>query len=195
MRGYLLIHGLENHRPDGHWMRILASRLRIHGHYVAYPQLPNPDFPEADAWLEVLGTEIDLMHEIGVTEVVVIAHSLGCVAWLKFISNQKSSVIVERVLLVAPADPELLYKAPSFQDVFASDIKEIFKKHAKSVKVIAGDLDPWLPKGIDLTFGQPLNIEPIIWPQAGHISMDEGFGNWDGVFYWALDPSNDLLIR
>lgn len=195
MRGYLLIHGLENHRPSGHWMRILAGRLRLHGQYVAYPQLPSPDFPQAGPWLEVLEREIELMAEAGIKQLVVIAHSLGCVAWLKFIQVKESALPIERVLLVAPADPKLLSKAPTFQDVLDKDFSSVFKSHAKDVKLIAGDKDEWLPNGVSETFGKPLNLEPIVWLNAGHISMNEGFGNWDGVFYWALDPSNDLRVR
>lgn len=195
MRGYLLIHGLENHRPEGHWMRILAGRLRQNGQYVAYPQLPNPDSPVAEQWLEVLEREIQLMKEAGFQHMVVIAHSLGCVAWLKFLVSKVSAIDVDRVLLVAPADPKLLVKAPTFQDVLDINFETAFRNHAKDVKLIAGDEDPWLPEGAQKTFGEPLNLNAIIWPGAGHISMDEGFGNWDGVFYWALDPSNDLMIR
>ena len=195
MRGYLLIHGLENHRPDGHWMRHLAARLRKQAQYVAYPQLPNPDAPVASEWLEVLNTEIDLMKDAAIDSIVVIAHSLGCVAWLKLISNQIPQIKIERVLFVAPADPKLLTAAPTFQDALASDLKQIVKSHADSFSILAGNNDYWLPNGIEETFGKPLDVKPIIWENAGHISMDEGFGVWDGIVYWALDPSNDLLIR
>lgn len=195
MRGYLLIHGLENHRPDGHWMRYLAARLRKQGQYVAYPQLPNPDAPVASQWLEVLDTEIDLMQEAGNDSMVVIAHSLGCVAWLKYIATHVPRLNIERVLLVAPADPKLLIAAPTFQDALSGDLKSLVKSHAEEVLVLAGNEDPWLPDGVINTFGKPLGLSPIIWEGAGHISVDDGFGVWDGVVYWALDPSNDLLIR
>jgi predicted alpha/beta hydrolase family esterase len=195
MRGYLLIHGLENHRPVGHWMRDLASRLRKQGQYVAYPQLPNPETPVAEQWLEVLNTEIELMHEAGADSMVVIAHSLGCVTWLKFIASQKSILKIERVLLVAPADPKLLTMAPTFQDALDDDLKPLIKSHADEFYILAGDEDPWLPDGVANTFGKPFGVKPIIWQNVGHISVDDGFGSWDGIVYWALDPSNDLLIR
>ncbi len=195
MRGYLLIHGLENHRPEGHWMRHLAARLRKQGQYVAYPQLPNPDSPNASEWLEVLITEIELLKEAGSESVVVIAHSLGCVAWLKLIASVNLNLEVERTLLVAPADPELLIAAKTFQDVFQTELKSKLISASKETFILAGDNDPWLPNGVVETFGKPLGIIPIVWQGVGHISMDEGFGIWDGVVYWALDPSNDLLIH
>ena len=195
MRGFLLIHGLENHRPDGHWMRHLAGRLRKQGLYVAYPQLPNPDQPVAADWLDVLETELALMSEAGVDSCVVIAHSLGCLAWLKFISKNSPTVNIDRVLLVAPADPKLLTAAPTFQDAINEEVQKNSKIHSDNNFILAGDNDPWLPNGVEETFGKPLGIKPTIWKDAGHISMDEGFGIWDGVVFWALDASNDLLIR
>lgn len=195
MRGFLLIHGLENNRPEGHWMRYLAGSLRKHGEFVAYPQLPNPDFPVAEHWLEVLETEVQLMKEAGISSVIVIAHSLGCVAWLKLIADGKLSIKFERVLLVAPADPKLLTAAPTFQDVLDLDLKEIVKSHTDSIKVLAGDNDHWLPNGVEETYGKPLGLIPIIWNSAGHISVDEGFGVWKGIVDWTLDPTSDLLTR
>lgn len=195
MRGFLLLHGLENHRPEGHWMRLLAARLRKQAQFVAYPQLPNPDHPDSQEWLEVIETEIDLMKEAGVDSLVVIAHSLGCLTWLKFIASNSLKIEVDRTLLVAPADPQLLSAAPTFQDVFNSDLKNAVKTHAKATYILASDNDPWTPSGVEETFGEPLGVKPIIWQNVGHISMADGFGAWDGVVYWALDPSNDLLIR
>ena len=176
-------------------MRHLAGRLRKQGQYVAYPQLPNPDSPVAAEWLEVLATEIELIEEAGVDSIVVIAHSLGCVAWLKFIAAKELKVKVERVLFVAPADPKLLTAAPTFQDALDVDLKNVIKTHADQIFLLAGNNDHWLPEGIDKTFAQPLGLTAIIWEGAGHISVSDGFGVWDGVVYWALDPSNDLLIR
>lgn len=195
MQGFLLIHGLENHRPQGHWMRNLAVRLRKQGQYVAYPQLPNPDQPVAAHWLEVLGTEIELMKDAGIDSLVVIAHSMGCVTWLMYVNQFEIPIKTERVLLVAPADPKMLIVAPTFQIAIDEKLQQKLHKACSKNFILAGDVDPWIPDGVIKTFGEPLGIKPTIWKDAGHISMDEGFGDWDGVVYWALDPSNDLLIR
>lgn len=195
MQGFLLIHGLENHRPEGHWMRNLATRLRKQGLYVAYPQLPNPDHPVDSDWLEVLSTEIQLMKDAGVDSLVVIAHSMGCVTWLMYVNQFETPIKPDRVLLVAPADPKMLKAAPTFQIEIDEKLKQKLHATCSSNFVLAGDEDPWIPEGVLKTFGEPLGIKPTIWQGAGHISMVEGFGDWDGVVYWALDPSNDLLIR
>ena len=45
---FLILHGLENHRPPDHWQFWLAARLVGHGHRVLYPGLPTPDHPDAE---------------------------------------------------------------------------------------------------------------------------------------------------
>jgi hypothetical protein len=53
-RGFLLLHGWQNHRPAGHWQHWLAGQLTALGYEVAYPQLPDPDHPDLERWLAEL---------------------------------------------------------------------------------------------------------------------------------------------
>lgn len=194
MAHFLVIHGLENHRPEGHWHRILTSELRHLGHVVAYPQLPNPDSPDLSAWLEMVDTELQLLREAGALEVTVIAHSLGCVTWLQYVQKRTSSLKVSRVLLVAPADPQLLHQAPTFVEDF--DIAASGEAlRAQNPTIIASDNDYWLPRGIEETFSNALRVTPIIWKGASHFSLSDGWGNWNGVRNWALDPTAELQVR
>ena len=103
----LIIHGWGNHRPVGHWHSHLATALRQQGHVVAYPQLPNTDLPNLDEWLEVLKTELEMLGEINDNELVVVAHSLGCLTWINIAMRGLAPKDVSRVLLAAPADPDL----------------------------------------------------------------------------------------
>ena len=194
MAHFLVIHGLENHRPEGHWHRILTSELRLLGHVVAYPQLPNPDSPDLNEWLEVIETELQLLREAGAIEVMVIAHSLGCVTWLQYIQKHVVPLEVSRVLLVAPADPQLLHQAPTFvQDLDIAASGEALRK--QNPTIIASDNDYWLPRGIAETFSNALQVTPLVWKDAAHFSLSDGWGKWDGVRNWSLDPAAELQIR
>ena len=53
-RRFLVLHGWENHRPVEHWEWWLTDQLRSRGEQVLHPQLPSPDHPRLDDWLEVL---------------------------------------------------------------------------------------------------------------------------------------------
>ncbi|MEY2737207.1 MAG: hypothetical protein RL683_325 [Actinomycetota bacterium] len=105
----IILHGWRNRRWEGHWQRLAAAALRKAGHQVHYPQLPSPDEPRYEDWAEVVLTELALAREANQgEEIVILAHSLGCVTWLKLVADGLVTAPVDRVLLVAPADPKLV---------------------------------------------------------------------------------------
>jgi predicted alpha/beta hydrolase family esterase len=196
MAKVLILHGWTNRRQPGHWQRHLAAALRQQGHIVAYPQFPNTDEPKLDEWQELLGAELDLLAEVDAGETIVIGHSLGCVNWIQGASTGLIKQPVDRVLLVAPADPRMLGEVEGLK-VELTDPAVVKATHAStsSLTVLASDKDKWTPRGIQATFGDPLGLEAVILPGAGHLSLDDGFGHWQGVINWVNDPKADLTER
>ena len=196
MSAFLIIHGLENVRPIGHWHRILTSRLRAAGHTVVYPQLPQPDAPDRTDWLSIVDSELQMLSEAGFEEVRVVCHSLGCVTWLHYISAFEPPLRIKQLLMVAPADPQLLTAAATFQSIELNpQLADRLHQTCTDITLVASEADPWLPEGVEKTYGDPLNIQPRIFEGAGHISMSDGFGEWVGVFNWLQDPSNILTEK
>ncbi|MBV5280483.1 MAG: alpha/beta hydrolase, partial [Actinobacteria bacterium] len=68
-----------------------------------------------DKWLAVLKVELDMLNEAGDGELIVLAHSLGCLTWLHVAQSGFLQEKASRVLLVAAADPDLCGEVPSFQ--------------------------------------------------------------------------------
>ncbi len=186
----LFLHGWTNRRPEGSWQRLASVALRQQGHQVHYPQLPNPDEPRFSEWAEVALNELAQIAEANRgEEVVVIGHSLGAVTWLKLVAEGLAPELVSRVLLVAPADPELLIDIPDFKVDVAS------VRSQGSTVVVGSDEDPWQPNGIVETFGNPLGVPTVVIPGARHFSLSDGFGQWAGVINWVNDPASDLSVR
>jgi predicted alpha/beta hydrolase family esterase len=73
--GFLILHGVENHRPPEHWQFLLAAQLVEHGLEVRYPALPELDAPELERWLATLEQEL---AALGGEQRVVVCHSLAC---------------------------------------------------------------------------------------------------------------------
>lgn len=196
MAKVLILHGWTNRRQPGHWQRHLASELRKQGHIVAYPQFPNPDQPKLDEWQELLAAELDILAEIEAGETIVIGHSLGCINWIQGASTGLITAPVDRVLLVAPADPRVLGEVEGLK-VNLADPAVAAATHAStaSLTVLASEKDKWTPRGIQVTFGDPLGLTPVILEGAGHLSLDDGFGYWQGVIDWVNDPKADLTRR
>jgi predicted alpha/beta hydrolase family esterase len=190
----LFLHGWTNRRPEGNWQRLAAVALRQQGHQVHYPQLPSPDQPRFADWAEVALNELAQIAESNRgEEVIVIGHSLGAVTWLKLVSEGLAPSLVSRVLLVAPADPELLIDIPDFILDVAAAAAAV--RSAADTVVVGSDEDPWQPNGIEATFSTPLDVPVVVVPGARHFSLSDGYGEWAGVINWVNDPASDLSVR
>ena len=192
----LIIHGWGNERPVGHWHRLLATQLRKQGQIVAYPQLPDTELPSLDKWLAVLKVELDMLRDAGDGELIVIAHSLGCLTWLHIAQSGMLQEQAGRVLLVAAADPHLCGEVPSFQlDLNSAQVKAAAHSAALATLFVGSDSDPWQPRGVMKTFAQPLDLPFVVIPGAGHFAVEEGWTPWTGVINWITDATTDLAVR
>jgi hypothetical protein len=185
-RQYLFLHGLEG-SGEGHWQRWLAARLEERGERVAFPSLPDEDDPQPGAWEAELAR---VLAELD-TPPIVLAHSLGCLLWLRVASREPTvgkgsdpSRLTERVLLVAPPAIETVPAVVRFSH-FEPNAARV---HAASgsIRIVCSDEDPYNPTGAQATHAGPLGIEADLIPGAGHVNVDAGYGPWPGVERWAL---------
>lgn len=197
MKHVLIIHGWGNTRAQDHWQRHLAAAMRKQGFGVHYPQLPDTETPNFADWAEVLIAELEMIAEVAEpgAELVVVAHSLGCSTWLRLAMDGLLPKPADRVLLVAPAETSMLADVPSFIIEPTPLVRDALKASAKDVLLLGSDADPWSPKGIAETYGDPLEIEPIVIPGAKHLALGDGWGHWQGVIDWVIDPTADLTVR
>lgn len=194
MARLLINHGLGNLRWPDHWQRHLATAARKAGHVVSYPQFPSPEKPDTQDWQSLLIAEAALLADVGDSagELLFVGHSLGSLNFLFAAQNSALPVIFDRALLVAPADPTLL---PDLEIERLDSNKVDLAKAAKRVQIVASDADQWIPRGIQATFGGPLGLEPVVIPGAKHLSLNDGWGHWQGVIDWVENPSADLTKR
>ncbi len=196
MSKVLIIHGWTNRRPAGHWQRSLAAALRDQGHLVSYPQLPNPDQPVLDEWLEVLTAELEQFDEVASRAsepLIVLAHSLGCVAWMQLADRGLLKQPADRVLLVAPPEPAPISPVPTFvMDLSDGRAERVVKGSAREVTLVGSDADVWQPSGIQAGVGDMIGLQAVVVHGAKHFSTLDGFTQWQGVIDWVNDPSADL---
>lgn len=179
-------------------MRISAAELRSRGHQVWYPQFPSPETPDPSEWQELLRQESNMMDEVEGEEKICIAHSLGTTNWLYGALNDIYSSPFDRVLLVAPPDPQMTAQADGIRgdplDFDNPNLATQAKKWARDLLIIASDNDKWLPKGVGI-YGVALKTQPLIFPSAGHFSLDDNWGSWRGLIEWTLSGENIALLR
>lgn len=172
-----LFHGFEHHRPQNHWMWILAEELRTRRVPVQYPQFPQPDRPDAAEWQELARAELAMM---GDGERVVIAHSLGCVLWGSILPDLPENLLPTRVLLVAPPAPAVI---PRVSDDFARLQFGGFDRVPTTV--VARKDDPYRP--ITLANEAALfGVPSVELPGRGHLDTEDGHGPWPSALDWVL---------
>jgi predicted alpha/beta hydrolase family esterase len=177
---FLILHGWQGSGP-GHWQSWLAERLRSEGERVSYPDLPEPDAPRLDRWLEALDREVAREPD----GLVVLCHSLACVLWLHHAHRGAPSSLAERVLLVAPPSPSA--SLPGVQGFFPLSVEpEEVGRAAGTTLVVAADDDPYCPEGAARLYGEPLELPVHVVAGGGHLNMDAGYGPWPAAERWCL---------
>jgi predicted alpha/beta hydrolase family esterase len=189
-QSFLILHGWQNHRPEGHWQHWLAGRLGELGRNVVYPQLPDPDDPDLEVWLAELARHLDALRG---SERVVVAHSLSAVLWLHAAARELPEAAgVDRVLLVAPPSASVLAGLPEIAG-FALAAEDFTLPGP--TRLVAGDDDPYCPEGAGTVYGDPLGVPTQILSGTGHLGMDAGYGPWPAVLEWCLDGTTRLTAR
>jgi predicted alpha/beta hydrolase family esterase len=190
-RSFLILHGVENRRPEGHWQHELAMDLRERGEQVFYPQLPDTDRPKLVDWTDAFRAELALMRG----EKIVVCHSLASAAWLHLAAADAASAnpaSADRVLLVSPPGPQ------AFDwDVIAGftttglDLAGL-RLAEHSARLACSDADPYCVEGAAEHYGRPLGCDVDLIPGAGHITFTDGYGRWPSALAWCLDEKERL---
>ena len=141
---FLIVHGWENRRPDGHWQRWLAGELADRGHAVRYPQFPEPDEPVLADWLGLLRDELAGLDRG--RERVLVCHSLAVLLWWQA-APSLGELQPDRVLLVAPPSADVLRSYPAVAAFAPPGIETtpLDDELTRRVRFVAADDDPYSP--------------------------------------------------
>jgi predicted alpha/beta hydrolase family esterase len=179
---FLILHGIENHRPPQHWQFLLAAALVERGHEVRYPPLPEPDAPELERWLSTLQVELSALSG---QQRVVVCHSLACLLWFRA-AERGFEDAVDRLLLVAPPASERVPDTGASFRLDSFDPAAVRSSVTGDIALVCSDADPYNPAGAQSLFGEPLGLTATIVDGAGHITPDTGFGPWPLATEWCL---------
>ena len=156
----LIIPGWRNSGP-GHWQSLWAEQ------FTGVERVDQDDWitPSRAAWTT------SITHAILARPgpVVVVAHSLGCIA-----ATHLPPEAVERIqgaLLVAPADPERRAVLSDFAPVPYARLPY------RSV-LVASSNDPYCPVRLAGAYARAWGSELVRMPDAGHINIASGQGEW-----------------
>lgn len=156
----VIVPGWRNSGPL-HWQSLWAQRL---------PQarrVEQDDWvaPLREPWVARLGETIESANG----PVVVVAHSLGCIATTQLPPEAARRIV--GALLVAPADPE---RRGALADFAPVPYQRLPYRHI----LVASDNDPYCPVRLAGAYARAWGSEFVRLPGAGHINVESGFGDW-----------------
>ncbi len=156
----VIVPGWRNSGP-AHWQSLWTQRLPR----VLRVEQDDWVSPLRAPWVQRLSETIE--HAGG--PVVVVAHSLGCIA-----TTHLPPAVAERIvgaLLVAPADPE---RRGALADFAPVPYQRLPYRHI----LVASDNDPYCPVRLAGAYARAWGSEFVRLHGAGHINVDSGFGEW-----------------
>ena len=170
----LILHGWQGNN-DNNWQEFLAKFLKSNGLEVSYPKFPNPDYPDLNNCLKILNKEIQKLAKDD--QVIVVTHSLGGALWLHYVARNPQFKPNQVILVSPPPD-----------DCEVDEIKSFFplpdlKIDPKDVSYLAvgSDNDQFISLEKFKAFSEKFNIPFHLIPNAGHINVTSGFGEWDWI--------------
>lgn len=156
----LIVPGWRDSGP-GHWQSLWAGR---YAHTVRVKQ-NDWHTPVREAWVSSISRTI--LAQPG--PVVVVAHSLGCIAVTHL--PPEAVARIQGALLVAPADPERRAVLADFAPA------PCHKLPYRSI-LVASSNDPYCPIRLSGAYARGWGSEFVRVPDAGHINIESGHGEW-----------------
>jgi predicted alpha/beta hydrolase family esterase len=162
---FFIVPGLGNSGPD-HWQTYFE---RVHPEFTRIEQR-EWEAPDRAEWVATI--ERALAGE-NLADVVLIAHSLGCVAVAHWAATYGHHL--KGALLVAPSDVETAHYA-AFPTTGFGPMP--LQRLPFPSKVVASTNDPWVSETRARQFAQAWGSEFIDLGPAGHINAASGHGAW-----------------
>jgi len=165
-----LIHGWGgsiNSEPWFNWLDKKFEKRNLEMNLeMIIPQMPDTNSPKIDEWIKKLNEIVDLD-----SQTYFVAHSIGCQAVIRFLSQVKEDMDISGIVFVAPwiklDEKSIEEEGPESVAVVESWISrpidyENTRKFCSRVLSIFSDNDPYVPlSNVDI-FRKELNSEIII---------------------------------
>jgi predicted alpha/beta hydrolase family esterase len=160
MPSIVIVPGWRDSGP-GHWQSLWADR------FARTVRVQQDDWisPVRTAWVRCIAQTI--LQQPG--PVVVVAHSLGCIATTHL--PPEAAARIQGALLVAPADPERRAVLADFAPV-------PYQKLPYRNVLVASSNDPYCPVRLAGAYARAWGSELVRIQNGGHINVESGHGDW-----------------
>ncbi|WP_176475192.1 RBBP9/YdeN family alpha/beta hydrolase [Dietzia natronolimnaea] len=168
-RRAVIFHGYAA-SPRDHWFEWLAKRLTDAGIPTRIATFPNSSDPSSDQWVTTVAGELGTPGE----EIVVVAHSLGCLAVLRHLASLAGPWRVGTLVLVS-GFVDTLPALPALDDFIAGGVNlEGIRDHIGSLTIVRSDDDAHVPVELTDRLAHLLDTSTVVVPGAGHFLAEDG---------------------
>ena len=174
MKKVFIVHGY-NASPSDHWFPWLKQQIESLGHQCDILHLADSAHPQYDAWKHNLVQQIQPIND----DVIIIAHSLGCISSLGFLSEALHGRKHFALFLIAgfkqrlPVFPELNL----FIDQAHIDDAHLRLSISHRILFFSNN-DPFVPAPFSIQLARLLNAQMIEVKDAGHFMASDGFSEF-----------------
>ncbi|MDN5512239.1 alpha/beta hydrolase [Acinetobacter sp.] len=173
-----IVHG-DQESPNDHWFPWLSQQVQHSGHLARRLILPDANAPDFQLWQQALQMQIPQLDQHS----IIIAHSLGSLASLHFLSQALSETQTKGLILVAAFNDKLTAR-PEL-DPFIEQAKlnmSILQKQISRRFVLFSCNDPFVPPPMAVLLGHYLNAQMQEVQDAGHFMRQDGFTEFKEVW-------------
>lgn len=172
MKKVFIVHGFEG-SPNGGWRPWLLGELQKKDIYACALSMPTPEKPIVREWIEEIVRYVKRNQK---DQIILVGHSLGVPAILRFLQNYKGKKIEKAILVSGPCqhitDKKVHRKLHAFLD---TPFKyKIIKSKVKKFFVIHGDNDQRVPLEDAHILTKELGAKLSIVKNGGHLNGSSG---------------------
>ncbi|WP_130802308.1 RBBP9/YdeN family alpha/beta hydrolase [Acinetobacter ihumii] len=171
MKHVYIIHGYQA-VPEDHWFPWLEQQIQHTGAHAERVFLADSTHPDAQVWQECLSAQCTILNE----NTIIVAHSLGCLSSLNFLSQALQNSSIAAGIFVSGFTEKL--KALPELDAFIASQKvddKLLRQQIARRYVFLSTNDAFVPPPLTLRFAHGLNAQIFEIKQAGHFMQQDGY--------------------
>lgn len=173
-----IVHGDQSSAND-HWFPWLSQQIQHSGHLARRLTLPDPSAPNFQNWQAAIQLQIPRLDP----ESIIVAHGLGCLASLHFLTQALSQTQIRGLILVAGFKDKLT--ALPELDGFIRQAKldmAILQKQIATRFLLFSCNAPYVSPPKAVLLGHYINAQMQEVNHAGHFMRSDGFDEFNQVW-------------
>ncbi|MDK9865316.1 RBBP9/YdeN family alpha/beta hydrolase [Staphylococcus sp. IPLA37010] len=170
MKNMFIIHGYQAH-TDNHWFQWLAAKMSASDYDVEVIYLPDSNHPDIDQWYKALHNS--MAYKLN-SETLIVAHSLGVVSVLNYLSQLPQCPHIKGLFLVSGFN-ETLENLPELDYYINQTNVQLDRINAQHIITIGSDYDPVVDIRATDRLSKALGTQTIHIPHQGHFLASDGY--------------------